>query len=325
MLKKLILSASALAISACAYPTTTLAHEHESHEHEAHAHEAAESTASGPALWRVADEDTTIYLFGTVHLLPEGLDWLSPTVEQALTSSDQFVSEIDTSLIPEYDPASGTPPPPELMAILQMQMGLAQLTTGGTLRDLMNEEDRAEYETAMTDLGLPVAAFDGFEPWFAIIAMSQVAMTQAGLDASNGVERQLDHLIEGKDRAAFETVEQQMGFFDGLPMESQLTMLDESVEGFAVMREMFDQMVGEWVEGDPDGLAAIINDAMAADPILYDTLLTQRNTNWAGWIDDRLDQPGTVFIAVGAGHLAGQDSVQDFLTERGITAERIEY
>ena len=123
---------------------------------------------------------------------------------------------------------------------------------------------------------------------------------------------------------AFETVEQQLGFFDSLPMQSQLTMLDESIEGFAMMEEMFGQMVTEWVEGDSDGLATILNDAMT-DPVLYDTLLTQRNANWAGWIDDRLDQPGTVFIAVGAGHLAGENSVQDFLEGRGLTAVRVEY
>jgi len=318
MLKKLILSASAIALSACAFPTTTLAHDHEAHE---------QAEANGPALWQVADEDTTIYLFGTIHILPEGLDWLNPTVEQALDSSDQFVSEIDTSLIPDYDPTSGTPPPPEIMAIAQMQMSLAQLTTGGTLRDLMDDADRAEYEAAMTSLGLPVAAFDGFEPWFAAMSMTQIAIMRAGLDTSDGVERVLDQHVEGKDRTAFETVEQQLGFFDSLPIESQLAFLDEGAEGLAedgVMEETFQQMVGEWMAGDPAGLAAVINDAMD-DPILYDTLLTQRNANWAEWIHARLDQPGKVFIAVGAGHLAGESSVQDLLTERGITAERVEY
>lgn len=323
MLKNLVLSASAIALSACAYPTTTLAQDHESHEHGA----PSGTSASGPALWQVSDEDTTIYLFGTIHILPEGLDWLNPTVEQALVSSNQFVSEVDTSAIPDYDPASGTPPPPEIMAIAQMQMSLAQLTTGGTLRDLMNDEDRDEYEAAMTGLGVPVATFDGFEPWFAAMSMTQIAIMRAGLNASNGVERVLDQHIEGKERTALETVEQQLGFFDSLPMESQLAFLDEGAESLAdegVMEATFQQMVGEWMEGDPVGLASVINDAMD-DPILYDTLLTRRNANWAEWIDARLDQPGTVFIAVGAGHLAGESSVQDFLEQRGIAAERIEY
>ncbi|KLI63917.1 TraB/GumN family protein [Aurantiacibacter marinus] len=314
MLKNLILSASAIALSACAFPAATLAQDHAGHEgHEGHAM-PGEATAGGPALWRVTDEDTTIYLFGTVHVLPEGLDWLKPTVEQALTSSDQFVSEIDTSALME-NPAE----------FAEMQMGLAQLTTGGTLRDLMNEEDRAEYEAAMTGLNIPEAALDGFEPWFAFLTLTQVAMMQAGLNPANGVEMQLDHMIADKDRAAFETVAQQLGFFDGLPIEAQLTMLDDTIGGLGEMEEMFGQMVSEWVEGDPEGLADIMNDAMESDPVLYDVLFTQRNANWAFWIDDRMDQPGTVFIAVGAGHLGGRNSVQDLLAERGHVAERVEY
>ncbi len=325
MLKKLILSASAIALSACGFPAATLAQDHADHaDHSGH-EMAGEASAGGPALWRVTDEDTTIYLFGTIHILPEGLDWLKPTVEQALVNSDQFVSEVDTSQIPDYDPSTGAPPPPELMEIAQMQMGLAQLTTGGTIRDLMTEENRAEYEAAMTGFGLPEAAFDGFEPWFASMTLGQLAFMKAGLDMSNGVERQLDGLIEGKERAAFETVAQQMGFFDSIPMESQLVMLDESIEGMGDMDALFSAMVTEWIEGDPEGLAAVLNDEMQADPMLYDILLTQRNTAWAGWIDDRMDQPGTVFIAVGAGHLAGESSVQDLLAERGLTAERVEY
>ena len=313
-MRKLLAATSAIALAFAASPA--LAHEHGDDAHSA--------GTGGPALWKVADEDTTIYLFGTVHILPEGLDWLKPTVAEALAGADQYGSEIDTSQIPDYDPTTGAPPPPELIEIATMQAQLAQLTTGGTLRDLMDQEDRAEYEAAMTSLGLPEATFDGFEPWFAMMTMSQIAMMQAGFDPTNGVERSLDELLEGKERAAFETVEQQMGFFDGLPMESQLTFLDQSVEMLPDMQEGFNKMVGEWIEGDPDGLAAVINEGFA-DPVLYDALLTQRNSAWAAWLDDRLDQPGTVFVAVGAGHLGGETSVQNFLAERGIVAERIEY
>ncbi|WP_271077798.1 TraB/GumN family protein [Aurantiacibacter sp. MUD61] len=310
MFRKILTSASALAFAVAALPMA------------ASAQDAENPT---PAMWTVSDEDTTIYLFGTVHILPEGTEFMNPTITAALESSDQFVSEIDTSVIPDYDPASGTPPPPELVEIAQMQAQMAQLTTGGTLRDLMNEEQRTAYETTMQELGLPVAALDGFEPWFAAMTLMQVAFQQAGLDPSNGVERRLDHLIEGKDRAAFETVEQQMTFFDTLPLQSQLAFLTDGMEDMDAMNEMFEDMVGEWIEGDPIGLATMINEPMGEDPHLYYNLLTQRNYAWAEWIDERMDQPGTVFIAVGAGHLAGEYSVQDFLEQRGIAAERVQY
>lgn len=314
MLKKLMLAASALALSACA--TTPAAPPEPAFDY------------TGPALWKFGDEDTTVYLFGTIHVLPEGLDWLDPTVANAIASSDEYVSEIDTSLIPDYDPASGAPPPPEIMQIAQMQMSLAQLQTGGTLRDLMNDEDRAEYEAALASLDLPAAALDQFEPWFASMTMLQLALPKAGYDPKDGVELMLDPLIEGKNRTAFETIEMQMQFFDSLPMESQLIMLDQGAESLVDLSEMdeqFQQMVSEWVEGDADGLASVINDNLDDDPAVYDVLLTQRNIRWADWLVERLDRPGTVFVAVGAGHLGGANSVQDLLAERGVETERVAY
>ena len=307
MLKKLSLAASALAMATAA--------------------PAAAQDASGPALWRVADEDTTIYLFGTVHVLPQDVEWLQPTVRNALAESDQYVSEIDTSEIPDFDPTSGEAPPPEIIAIAQMTMQLAALEGEESLRDLMTEDDRAQYEAAMADLGLPVNAFDQFEPWFASINMMQMAMMKAGYDPNDGVEMVLDTMVEGKDRVAFETVEQQMVFFDSMPLQSQLDFLDQGIEEWndmGAVEGVFQQMVDEWVAGDADGLASIVNEQME-DPLVYDILLTQRNSAWAAWLDDRMDQPGTVFVAVGAGHLGGENSVQDFLAERGLTVERVEY
>ncbi len=313
MFRKVILTLSAFVLSACGYPDTTLA--------QAPEYQDQGAALPGPALWQVADEDTVIYLFGTVHFLPQDTEWYTPEIAAALESSEEFVSEIDTSAIPQAVP--GEAPPPELLEMAQMQMRLAQLTTGGTLRDLMTEEDRSEYEAALAGIGIPPQALDGFEPWFAIVTISQLGLMQAGMDPAMGAERVLDGLIEGKERAALETVEQQFGFFDSLPMESQLVMLDETVENLDEMAPGLQRMIDEWMAGNPDGLAAMLNEEMA-DPILREVLLTGRNASWAEWIDERLDQPGTVFIAVGAGHLAGQGSVQDYLADRGIAVQRVQ-
>lgn len=279
-----------------------------------------EPAPAGPALWELSDEDTTIYLFGTVHFLPNGLDWFTPQIEAALNSADQFVTEIDTSAIPEVVP--GEAPSPEAMALAQMQLQLAQLTTGGTLREMMTEEDRAQYEAAMANAGIPAQTFDGFEPWFAFVTLSQLALVQQGLDPSSGVERSLDRLVEGKQRAAFETVEQQFSMLDALPVQSQLTLLDETVENLPEMGNGLRQMIDEWMTGDADGLARLMNEEMT-DPVVYEALLTARNVNWADWIEERMDEPGTVFIAVGAGHLAGEGSVQEQLAGRGLITQRV--
>jgi uncharacterized protein YbaP (TraB family) len=263
---------------------------------------------SGPALWKVADTDTTIYLFGTIHALPPGVDWFDGRVAQAFDSSDELVTEID--------PAQAAGLQSEIMA-------MGTLPPGQSLRELMKPEDRVQYEAALATLGLPADALDRFEPWYATISLAMLPLLKDGYGPDSGVEYVLTDKAAGKQRDALETVQFQIGLFDAMPMDKQLEYLDETVEGIPELGTVLGQMVADWLAGDADALAALMNDQMRDDEI-YDRLLVARNVKWAEWIDRRLEQPGAVFIAVGAGHLAGRGSVQDQLKARGIAVTRIE-
>lgn len=303
---------------------------------------AAPMAAKGPALWKVADEDTTIYLFGTVHVLPKEVEWYDATIAKALDGSDILVTEIP------MDPASEA-------AMQQMALAKAALPEGTTLRSLLSEEQKAQYTAALNQLGGKIEAaqlaqvpaearaqyedakakglvpnpgdalagqFDGLKPWMVGLSMSILPLTLEGYDPNSGVEKVLLSKVPGKNTGALETAEFQLGIFDGMPQDAQITFLMEAANGLDRTKPMLDRMVAEWVEGDPDALAAVMNEGMD-DPAVADALLYARNRNWAEWIDTRLDQPGTVFIAVGAGHLAGAKSVQDYLAQKGITVSRV--
>jgi uncharacterized protein YbaP (TraB family) len=261
----------------------------------------------GPAIWKVADKDTTIYLFGTVHALPKDVKWFYGPVERAYDASDELVTEIP------MDDTSG-----DAKAI----SARALLPPGETLRDLMNDKDREQFEEALVGLGLPVEAMDKFEPWYAAMTLSLLPVLQSGYDSQNGVELALTDKGAGKTKGALETVNQQIDLFDGLPMPAQLAFLDETVDSIPKATSTLDAMVADWLKGDADGLAVLLNNDLG-DPMLYKRLLTDRNARWAQWIDQRLKQPGTVFIAVGAGHLAGNESVQQQLRRYGLKAHRV--
>lgn len=270
---------------------------------------AAPEMAKGPALWKVADEDTTIYLFGTVHILPEGIEWYDTTIADALTGSDTLVTEIP------MDPASEA-------AMGQLAQSKGSLPAGTTLRSLLTPEQTTTYEAALAKIGAPPAAFDQFKPWLTGLTLSIIPLMQQGYTPGAGVEKVLLSKIGDKPQGALETAEYQLGIFDGMDQAAQVTFLMEAAEGMDEVAPMLNRMVAEWAEGDADELAAIMNEGMT-DPAVADALLYNRNANWAEWIDTRLDQPGTVFIAVGAGHLAGARSVQDYLGQKGITAMRV--
>lgn len=263
--------------------------------------------AAGPALWQVSDADTTIYLFGTVHALPKDKQWFDARIERAWDASDEFVTEIDVTQVG----ASG-----------QALAAAATLPAGQNLRQLMTPENRQQFEEAMVALGLPVEAFDTVDPWYASITMSLLPLLRTGYSPDSGVEQNLGGKVGTKKRDALETVQDQVNLFDKMPLDAQLAFLDQTVEALPEASVSLDQMVGEWAEGDAAELAKLMNSELS-NPILRDRLLIQRNANWAVWLDNRLKAPGTVFVAVGAGHLAGSGSVQDKLRKRGIKVRRI--
>lgn len=273
---------------------------------------AADVEMAGPALWRVADEDTTIFLFGTVHALPSGLKWYTGPVREAFEASEMLVTEI--------------PMQPQDEARMQMvALTAGMLPEGTALRSLLDQDQRETFDAAMTRVGMPVIAFDRFEPWMAGLTLTLLPLMQQGYSPDQGVEKQLIALA-GPDMqfGALETIEFQIGIFDSMSQEDQIEFLITSAEQVDDTKSVVDAMVAEWIEGDPDGLADVMNEGLESDPGLADALLYSRNANWAEWIDQRLDQPGSIFIAVGAGHLAGEKSVQDLLDQRGIVATRVQ-
>ncbi|NYT40912.1 TraB/GumN family protein [Sphingomonas sp. R-74633] len=266
-----------------------------------------------PAIWVVKDADTTIYLFGTVHVLKPGLSWFDEAVKAAFDKSDTVVLEM---LEPDL---------PTMQALI-MKTALAP-ATDPTLTEKLPEASRAPYAAALTDLGMPAVALDRFEPWFAAMTLSIAPLQKLGYDPNSGAERTITEAAKAanKKMVGLETAEEQLGFFDKLPAEQQIKFLVNTVDEYKNAGPTLDKMVVQWAAGDPVALGDTLNEEMRKTPDLAKVVLSDRNARWADWITARMAQPGTVFIAVGAGHLAGSDSVQTYLAKHNLKAERIQY
>ena len=264
-----------------------------------------------PALWVIKDEDTTIYLFGSIHILKPGLGWFDDGVKTAFDGADQLVLELVE------------PPAAEAQALFGK---LAMDQQGKSLRSKMNDADRAVYDAAMGKLGIPSAAFDPFEPWAAAITMSLLAAQKSGFDPNSGVERQLTAAakVSNKPIGGLETMAFQLGVFDSLPEAEQIAFLVETAKMIDDVGSTTDKMVAMWASAETESLGQLMNEGLASRT-LYDALLTKRNANWAQWISAQMKKPGVTFMAVGAGHLAGPTSVQALLPAYGLTAIRVAY
>lgn len=273
---------------------------------------AAPAAQAAPALWKVSDADTTIYLFGTVHALPPGTTWYQGPVRQAFEKSDTLVLEM---VAPKNEADLG----PTLMA-LGFSDGQPPLA------ERVAAPERPRLATAVREAGLPAAALNAMETWLATMMLTLQQLKNFGLDPKLGVERQLTAKAEtGRKRiVGLETVTEQMGFFDTLPEPDQRAYLSATLKQWPEMKAKIRDLVRRWTAGDDAALGEEFNKSMKETPRLAKVLLADRNERWAGWIKTRLAQPGTVFVAVGAGHLAGGESVQVSLARHGLKPERVE-
>lgn len=266
----------------------------------------------GPALWVIKDADSTLYLFGSVHVLRPTTGWASPRVNAAFDSASDIWFEITN---PEDQAA--------MMPLIQ-QYGLSPQTP---LSSRLTPEEVAQLDVAAKTIGASAAQLDPLKPWLAALSLSVAPLVKAGYDPQSGVELALKARAQaaGKRLHGFETLEKQVGMLATLPDDVQLEFLRETLKDFDEAVEMLDSMVEAWAKGDVQALDRIVVEEMKTDaPELYKVLLVDRNTDWADQIQTLLQGSGTAFIAVGAAHLTGDDSVQSILQSRGVAVETVE-
>jgi len=274
--------------------------------------QAAEAKGA-PAMWSVSDADTTVYLFGTIHLLPADYKWRTPKFDRAIAGSNELVVE---TIIDEKNPT-------ELMAVmarLAVSPGLPPIS------ERVPPAKRALLADAIRKSGIPQAAFDRLETWAAAFLLLANQFKELELKGEEGVEVVLrgSFAAQGKPIGQLETNAEQLGFFDTLSEASQRMLLEGAIESSPETRKEFQAMLASWARGDVAAIARSFNSDLSASPELMNALIKRRNANWSKWIERRMAQPGSVMIAVGAGHLAGKDSVIELLKRDGYRVRRVQ-
>ena len=274
---------------------------------------APASAAPKPALWKLADKDTTIYLFGTIHLLPKGTEWRTSKFNEATANSQSLVVE---TVLDEANP----------QAAIGAMMKLAVSPNLPPILDRVAPDKRAALAALITRSGMPAGVLDKLETWAGGMILLGVTFKDLGLDPSSGVEAALrsEFKTAAKPIDQLETNSEQFGFFDTLPEAAQRKFLEGVLDDPAKGRAQFAEMLNVWSRGDAKAMGDAFNRELADSPELRENLLRKRNANWNGWLQRRMQQPGTTFVAVGAGHLSGSDSVISMLEKSGYKVKRVQ-
>lgn len=269
-----------------------------------------------PALWRLADADTTIWLFGTIHALPEDFAWRGPAIEAALDKANRLVLEtiIDTQS------------PENMGALAAMMMKFGRSPGLPPLADRVPAGKREALASLIERAGVPASALDGLETWAATLMLTAPVMQEQALSAAAGVEEQLKPIFAraGKSVEGLETPADQIAMLDTLPEDTQRQMLADLLEDKATTQAIYQRLIAAWARGDVGGIVKVMEEDGGSD-VLNEALLKRRNARWTEWLAARLaDTEGTIFVAVGAAHLAGTDAVQTMLAAKGLVVERVQ-
>lgn len=278
----------------------------------------------GLPMWVVRDEDSTIYLTGTVHALPPGTPWKSPKLEEALKQADEVWLEIAMTDRADLQRRSG-----------EVMQKYAAATK--PLSTLLNEKERAaltEFTHAMNMTPAQEKRLDGLKPWAVTNAISASSMTSTGFDSEAGIDWEIARIATslGHKVNGFETIDFQASVLSAESEADQLRQLRMMLAMPRATRErMFSMMFPSfvaWANGDTRPMTAfftftsLVSNFDAKQKAQFDRLLVNRNRNWADKLEERLKGSGVSFVAVGGGHLIGPNNLRALLETRGIHVER---
>jgi uncharacterized protein YbaP (TraB family) len=265
-----------------------------------------------PALWLLEDEDTKIYLFGTFHILPPGFKWRSAAVNGAIAAADELV--VETAVEPGGEEDSRA-------------LAMMLLDEPSPILKRVPAARRKQLERAIRAGDLPIEFYDSMRSWAAgmMLGMAQMLGNYGAEDAGDapGVEDVLERLFREADKPVLgvEDGDAVLEAMNRLPEAVQIELLLSGLDELPAAGKGPSEDDHRWAKGDYEALA--LDDPKLFPPLLFDLLVRKRNAAWTQWLTERLEQPGTVLFAVGAGHLAGRESVQAMLAERGLAVTRV--
>jgi uncharacterized protein len=261
------------------------------------------------SLWELHGKHNTVFLLGSIHVLRPGDYPLSPAVMRAYASSKSLLMEINLADM-------------DLEQLQAEMLASAMLPEGKSLPGVLGPKRYSRAESLARDVGVELATFDQFAPWFAAEAISQLQLLQLGFQPTSGVEMYfLDRArSDRKSIAGLETVHDQIALFEGLSLDAQAEYLVASLEQAHELPKQVDDMVHAWQRGDTAWFDDQLKSELGRDPALYQSVLAARNRKWIPKIEALLNDDKDYLVIVGTGHLVGRDSVIDLLKKDGVGA-----
>ena len=256
------------------------------------------------AFWKVSDEDSTVYLLGSVHVADPSMYPLSKDILSAYEESDALAVEADIANQQE--------------GILYMQQKM-MYADDNTLDKNVPKEVYDRFVEAIKPSGIPAETYNKFKPWAAAMIVQQLNFAEASYDATLGIDLFFLTKATGKKNILeIEGIKFQVDMFDSFSKELQENFLEGSLETDDGAQEeankVFDELIGYWKTGNMVELEKLVkSDENDVEELkeFNEKMWESRDTNMAKQVEKYLADPEkkTYFVVVGAGHMVGKTGI----------------
>jgi len=247
-----------------------------------------------PPVWVVKSKTAEVVLFGSVHVLPPGLDWEPLALKEAVRHADELWFELPIDPATEADTA-------------RQATTLGVLPADQSLFKLLPPDDSQRLARVAQAYDASPMLLDRLKPWLAEIALAGAAYRKAGAETGLGVEQALSaEAPPSARRHAFETPAEQLAIFADTPWREQVASLRETLKELEDEPDEYGQLIHAWISGD---VAALDHEALEplrqASPDIFARVVSERNERWVQALQARMKAPGRIVVVVGVGHLVG--------------------
>ena len=274
---------------------------------------AEEVSHAAPALWRVTHGASTLYLFGSLHILPDGYSWRTPQIDAALEASDLFIFEVPVDEAALRD---------EKEYIVQNGI----LPQHRTLKGMLSATEFETYSAVLRRAGLRPQQFERYRPWLAAVTMGLAYLHPENLASLKGADDEVMTYarMHGRQLIYLESMKEQMELLTSGDERRHLMALKNLILHLPSSRDEEKQLVETWEKGDVTRFTALLDTYFKDHPEAQEKLVNQRNRNWLASFKQLLERPaGTTMVTVGAAHIGGTNGLVAMLCHEGYGVTRV--
>lgn len=274
---------------------------------------AQEAIQAKPAIWLIEKGESKKYMLGSIHLLPDQVNWYGGVIEGIVNSADEVVFEVHMT-------------PSKQAQAQQITLQNGMLPPGDSLGNYMTPEEFKFVQEQAAASGIPPASIANFKPWFASVALSVSAIIREGWNPESGVDKYIDNVATVKNIpiSELETLEAQMMTLYDHSLKVQAEMLIDTLKQLEDIKEITMEMINAWASGEENKMVEALIIPMQKQEQVYKKLLVQRNESWIPVIESLVKKPQTTLIVAGAAHFVGDDGVVKMLTDKGYAVKKVQ-